>query len=213
MAPVSFPTTTIFLVIITIVGLLTWNMSFDEHRRVIERFGFDYADLRSGYLWHVLSGLWVQSSPGLAFSMVLMVASSALILEFLAGSIRSAIIMIASDWISTILTAITLRILSGVGNTAATALLAYADSGSSAAAHGGWAAAAMLLPAPIGTLVWSLLFLVTVSQFWWQGLAPALAHLFGVLVGGICGFGLRRKASRSMHRLIDVEDGSELRDD
>ena len=180
-----FPLTMILLVVIIIIGVYTRTLSFTEHRHLIEHVGFDYADLLNGHFWQLFTGTWFQSEAGIEASMILMVASATMLMEFLIGSIPALIVMTAGDWIATLMTAITMRILSGLGSDQATVLLTHADAGSSALAHTGWAIAALLLPGTLAPIAYSLLVAVTISQFWYQGLAAATVHLFSVLVGGI----------------------------
>jgi len=194
----AFPVTLVFLTIITGVGMLTARQTSAEHHHLLERYGFDYDMLRAGQLHHLLTGMFVQSEPGIAASMLVLVATALAPCELLAGSRRTLIAMLVCDWLSSLLTVLALRGLSGLGVTEATRLLHVADAGSSAAAHGAYAVAATLLPGRLAAVAYGVLVAMTVVLLFQQSLPAALAHLFAVLIGGALGW-CWRDASLSRH--------------
>ncbi len=178
-------------VIIT-VGFLTRNQSAIDHERLLERFGFSYAILRDGKIWQLLTGAWIQSTPGIEVSMVALVLCGTIVLEHQAGTLRMIATVVVGDWISTVLTPITLRLLAGLGSAEAAGLLSRADAGTSALAHTGLAAATMLLPRRWRWIAASALVIFTLAQFFTESLAPAIAHTWAVLAGGLIGWFLSR---------------------
>ncbi len=179
-------------VIIT-VGLLTRHQSDTDHQHLLERFGFSYAILRDGRIWQLLTGTWIQSTPGIELSMVALVLAGTIVLEYRAGTLRMIVTVVLGDWVSTLLTAVSLRLLAALGNGDAASLLSRADAGSSALAHTGLAAATMLLPGRWRWLAASALVIFTLAQFFTESLAPAIAHTWAVMVGGLIGWFLSRR--------------------
>jgi hypothetical protein len=179
------------------VGFVTRHQSALSHQHLVESFGFDYGLLREGALWHLLTGTWIQSTPGIQLSMIALVLSGTVFLEHLAGSGQMLATVLIGDWISTVVTAISLRVLSAAGSAEATNQLFRADSGSSALAHAGLAAATMLLPARIRLLAAFSLIVFTLAQFFTESFAPALAHAWAVLAGLLIGRLLLRHKART----------------
>lgn len=179
-------------VIITI-GILTRHQSSIDHQRLLERFGFSYAILREGRIWQVFTGTWIQSTPGIQLSMVALVLAGTAVLEEQAGTRRMLATVVAGDWVSTVLTALTLRALAALGSADAAGLLSRADAGTSALAHTGLAAATMLLPRRWRSLAVAALLIFTLAQFFTESLAPAIAHTWAVLAGGLIGWFLSRR--------------------
>jgi hypothetical protein len=184
----AFPASLMLLVIICTLSLGTDRYSPSEYVDVLRRFGMAWHDVRDGHLWHLLTGAWIQSEPGLEWSMVAMLVGALLPCELLAGSRRLLLTFIGGDWVSSLLTVVTIRLLSALGVAAATPYLHIRDAGSSAGAHAAFAVAAALLPGRLALPAWIGLFGVTIAMFWYQDLDAALVHLIAVLVGGVVGW-------------------------
>lgn len=175
------------------VGILTRHQSAIDHQRLLERFGFSYAILRDGRIWQLLTGTWIQSAPGIEVSMVALVLCGTIVLEYQTGTLRMIATVVLGDWVSTLLTAITLRLLAALGSADAAGLLSRADAGTSALAHAGLAAATMLLPKRWRSLAAAALLIFTLAQFFTESLAPAIAHTWAVLAGGLIGWVLSQR--------------------
>ena len=128
------------------IGIITKDVSSSEHQRLLGQLGFDYQLLTDGHIWHLLTGSWIQVTPGIELSMLALVFGGTFFLEVLAGTWAMLLTCITGDWVATILTALTTRALADLGSSAAAAMLAVPDAGSSAMAHAGYGAVVMLLP-------------------------------------------------------------------
>lgn len=174
-------------VVIITIGFLTRGLSSSEHRRLLHRFGFDYELLRDAHVWSLLTGTWIQSTPDIAASMILLVFGGTFFLELLAGTKMMLLTCVTGDWVATLLTTVTIRVLAEAGDTSVAAMLSIPDAGSSALAHAGYGAAVMLLPLRWLKIALPCLIILTVMQFSYEDLAPAIVHcwaaLYGVLVG------------------------------
>lgn len=187
-----FKGTLLIQAVIVTVGILTRHQSAIDHQRLLERFGFSYAILREGRIWQLLTGTWIQSAPGIEVSMVALVLCGTIVLEYQAGTLRMIATVVLGDWVSTLLTAITLRLLAALGSTDAAGLLSRTDAGTSALAHTGLAAATMLLPRRWRWVAGCALIIFTLAQFFTESHAPAIAHTWAVIVGGLIGWFLSR---------------------
>ena len=78
--------TILIQIVIISIGLFTRGLSTSEHRRLLDLFGFDYDMLRDAHVWHLLTGTWIQSSPDIAASMILLVFGGTFFLELFAGT-------------------------------------------------------------------------------------------------------------------------------
>ncbi len=184
------------IVIIT-VGLLTYDLSRLEHGDLLDHLGFDYETLTNWRFWHLLTGTWLQSSPGIAWSMVALVFGGTVVLELLAGTWPMLVTCITGDWVATLLTALTLRVLAELGDASVSALLTTPDAGTSALAHAGYGAAVMLLPRRWLKVALPLLVILTGVQFVLVSLAPAIVHCWAAFYGAMVGwFVLRPRLER-----------------
>ena len=184
----AFPASLVLLAIICTLSLSTARYSPAEYADVLRRFGLAWHDVRDGHFWHLLTGAWIQSEPGLEWSMVAMLIGALLPCELLAGSRRLLVTFIAGDWVSTLLTVATLRLLAAAGVASAEPYLHIRDAGSSAGAHAAFAVSAALLPGRLALPAWLGLFGLTIAMFWYQDLDAALVHLIAVLIGGAVGW-------------------------
>ena len=184
----AFPVSLMLLAIICTLSLSTARYSEAAYLDVLRRFGLAWHDVQDGHLWHLLTGEWIQSEPGLEGSMVAMLIGALLPCELLAGSRRLLLTFIGGDWISSLLTVPALRLLSALDVTSATPYLQIHDAGSSAGAHAAFAVAAALLPGRLALPAWLGLFGVTIAMFWYQDLDAALVHLIAVCTGGAIGW-------------------------
>jgi hypothetical protein len=166
--------------------------------------GFDYRDLAEGRVWHLLTGPFFQSDPGIAWSMIALTSSAFVLGELFAGSGGLVLTFFASDWMATLGTVLLLRLLSAQGMERATLLLDRPDAGSSAAAHGAYAVAAvLLLPVRLAMLAYGVLLAITIVLLFQQELSAAIAHLLAVVAGGVIGwFVLRRRNLPARHGLF-----------
>ena len=184
-------------IVIISVAYFTWGMVEIEHDDLLERLGFDYDLLRSAHVWHLLTGTWIQSTPGIAWTMVALVFGGTVFLELFAGTWAMLLTCISGDWVATILTTLTLRVLSELNDAAVTPLLSIPDSGTSALAHAGYGAAVLLLPRRWLKFAIPLLVILTAIQFFIVTLAPAIVHCWATLYGAVIGwFVLRPRLER-----------------
>ncbi len=178
--------TLLIQVVIISIGFWTKDMSAAEHAEWLQRLGFDYQTLLDDSFWHLLTGTWIQSSPGIELSMIVLVFASTVSLELLSDTSLMLLTCITGDWVSTLLTALTTQVLVSVGD-ANPALLTTSDAGSSAMAHAAFGAAVMLLPRRWVPAALVILIVLTVTQLLYIDLAAAIAHclatLYGVLIG------------------------------
>jgi len=179
------------------IGIITKDVSSREHQRLLGQLGFDYQLLTEGHIWHLLTGSWIQVTPGIELSMLALVFGGTFFLEVLAGTWAMLLTCITGDWVATILTALTTRALAGLGSSAAAAMLAVPDAGSSAMAHAGYGAVVMLLPRRWLKAGLAILIFLTAIQFFIIDFAPALAHAWATLYGVCIGwFVLRPRLAR-----------------
>lgn len=183
-----FKGTILIQIVIITIGIVTGDQSQAAHRSLMHRVGFSYHILTQGRLWHLLTGMWVQSESGIQISMIALVLSGTVVLEYLVGTRAMMLTVIPGDWIATILTVLTLRVWSGMGSDTAQRLLAIPDSGSSALAHTGLAAAAVQLPRRFRGIAVVALAVFTVAQFFVEDPTPAIVHCWAVLYGGLVGW-------------------------
>lgn len=183
-----FPASIALIGFIVVVGLLTGGDTPAQFARVLNRFGLSYHDVRSGQIWHLFTGTYLQSDPGIAWSMLLLLVTSLLPCEYLAGSWRMLITFFASDWIGSLAMVLGLRMLAWFNIADAAQHLALPDAGSSAAAHGCLAAAIALLPRRLAFVAYGILLGVTIALLFQQDIDAAIAHLAAVLVGGGLGW-------------------------
>jgi len=187
------------------IGIITKDVSSSEHQRLLGQLGFDYQLLTEGRLWHLLTGSWIQVTPGIELSMLALVFGGTFFLEVLAGTWAMLLTCITGDWVATILTALTTRVLAGLGSSAAAAMLAVPDAGSSAMAHAGYGAVVMLLPRRWLKIGLAILIFLTAIQFFIIDFAPAIAHAWATLYGVCIGWFVLRPLARES--LAPVEDG------
>jgi hypothetical protein len=190
----------LILFVIIAVGFVTTELTESEHLRMMGRFGFDYDTLIAGRLWQLLTGTWIQSSPGIELTMLLLVLGGTASLELLAGTPAMLITCISGDWVATVLTSLTLRLLVAFGNITEAGLLSTPDAGSSALAHAGYGAAVMLLPRRWLKIAIPVLIFLTAIQFWIVELAPAIVHCWATAYGAAIGwFVLRPRLAGGEH--------------
>ncbi|MCC6675451.1 MAG: hypothetical protein IT339_09665 [Thermomicrobiales bacterium] len=175
-------------VVIITIGVLTLDLSQREHGNLLDHLGFDYDALTNWRFWHLLTGTWLQSSPGIAWSMIALVFGGTVALELLAGTGPMLVTCITGDWIATLLTAMTLRVLAEFGDASVSALLNTPDAGTSALAHAGYGAAVMLLPRRWLKVALPLLIVLTGVQFVLVSLAPAIVHCWAACYGALAGW-------------------------
>lgn len=174
--------------VIIIVGVMTTDLTSSEHLEVKSRLGFDYDDLAAGRIWHLLTGTWLQSTPGIEYSMLALVFGGTVFLELLAGTRAMLLTCISADWFATVLTALTTRVLAAFGSASATTLMSTPDAGTSALAHAGYAAAVMLLPRRWLKVAIPILIFLTAIQFFIIAEGAAMAHCWATVYGGLIGW-------------------------
>lgn len=206
-----FPATIALIGFIIVIGLLTGGDTPADFAETLDRYGLSYQMLRDGRFWHLLTGTFIQSDPGIAWSMILLLVTSLVPCEYLAGSKRMLITFFTCDWIGSLLMVISIRLLAAMDVADAVQRLSIPDAGSSAAAHGCMAAAAMLLPRRLAFVAYGLLFGVTTVLLFQQELDAAIAHLAAVLMGGALGWFFWRPAVEAENAgtpIVAVETGS-----
>jgi hypothetical protein len=175
------------LAVVVVFGILTADNTFGTHDRLMDRVGMDLPSLKHLRFWTMPLATFVQSSPGVEWSMLLLVGLPMIALEFLAGSWRALVTFLLSDWLTAPVTVLILWALSGLGDAGAGRLLADPDTGSSAAAHGAIAAAIMLLPPKLAAIGMAILIGITAILLAFYRLDTSIAHVLGTAVGA--GFG------------------------
>lgn len=190
-----FKGTILIQVVIITIGLLTRNQGPVEHRQLVAQIGMDYRLLRQGRVWQLLTGTWFQSAAGINLSMIVMVLAGTVVFEYFAGTVRMLITVVSADWIATILTAFTIRVWSNLGSEQAIKLLHKPDSGTSALAHAGMAAAAVLLPPRWRATAILIVVVYTTSQFWFESPSAVIAHCWATVYGLLIGWYILRSRS------------------
>jgi hypothetical protein len=188
----SFPTTLGLTGIVLLVGILTARHTAARHEAMLGRFGLDLDLLRLHHLWTLPIATFVQSSPGVRWHMLLLVAASLALLEYRAGSLRALITFLVAHWISSPLTVVVLSGLARGGSERALHTLHRPDAGSSAAAHGALATALALLPTPWSVIGVSGLLTYSATAIAFQRIDAAVAHLVASVIGAACGWVLWR---------------------
>ncbi len=173
--------------IVLVFGVLTANNELATHDRLMDNIGMNLSSLKHFRFWTVPLATFVQASPGVAWTMLLLVGLPMIALEFMAGSWRALITFLLSDWLSAPLTVLVLWGLSGLGNTVASRVLNDPDTGSSAAAHGVIAAAIMMLPPKLAAIGMTILVGITIIAISFFRLDTSLAHFLGIAVGAVLG--------------------------
>jgi hypothetical protein len=183
----TFPASIGLIGLIVIVGLVTGGDTSADFAEKLDQYGLSYEILRAGEIWHLFTGTFIQSDPGIAWSMILLLVCSLVPCEYLAGSSRTLITFFTCDWVASLFMVLSIRLLAGIGMASAQHLLDIPDAGSSAAAHGCMAAAFMLLPRRLAFASYGIFLAVTVALLFQQELDAATAHLAAVLLGGTLG--------------------------
>jgi hypothetical protein len=173
--------------IVLAVGFMTASNEVISHDRLMDDVGMNLSALKHFRLWTVPAATFVQSSPGVGWTMLLLVGLPMIALEFLAGSWRALITFLLCDWLTAPLTVLILWGLSYLGNADASQFLMDPDTGSSAAAHGVLAAAIMMLPPKLAAIGMAILIGITIIAISFFRLDTSLAHFLGIVVGA--GFG------------------------
>jgi hypothetical protein len=173
--------------IVLAIGILTANNELITHDRLMDDIGMNLSALKHLRLWTVPFATFVQASPGVAWTMLLLVGLPMIALEFMAGSWRALVTFILSDWLTAPLTVLILWALSTLGNADASRFLMDPDTGSSAAAHGVIAAAIMMLPAKLAAIGMTILVVITIIALSFFRLDTSLAHFLGIVVGAVLG--------------------------
>lgn len=206
-----FPATIALIGFIIVVGLLTGGDTSADFAEELDRYGLSYQILRDGRVWHLLTGTFIQSDPGIAWSMIVLLIASLVPCEYLAGSRRMLITFFTCDWVGSLLMVLGIRLLAALDVADAVRRLDIPDSGSSAAAHGCMAAAMMLLPKRLAFISYGLFLAITLGLLFQQELDAAIAHLAAVLLGGALGWffwrpGVEAEGARSP--VVATEPGS-----
>lgn len=182
-------------IVIVTIGWLTLGNSPEQHANLMSHIGLSWQILTEGRFWHILTGTWMQSKPGLGWnmtSMCMMVALGTFPLEYRVGSRRAAITVITADWFASTMAATTLRILAGLGHLADPSLLSRADSGTSALAWAGMAAGAVVFLPRIRWILIAVVVGFVAWQFKIEPPAAAIAHAYAVGYGLTAGWLMSR---------------------
>ena len=180
-----YPVTVAVTAIVTTVGLSTQDNSRAQMDRLMARYGMTWPGVVHLRFWTMPVSTVLQSDPGFPWIILFFVLTSLFALETLGGSLAAAATFLLADWISAPLTEVVLRMLALLGNHEARDLLTTGATGSSAAFHGAFAAAAMLLSRRWAGRMISLMVVVVIFQFVFERLDDAIAHAIATLVGVI----------------------------
>jgi len=182
--------------IVLAVGIMTSDNELITHDRLMDDIGMNWSSLKHFRFWTVPVATFVQASPGVAWTMLLLVGLPMIALEFLAGSWRALVTFVLCDWLTAPVTVLILWVLSNLGDANAGRFLTDPDTGSSAAAHGVIAAAIMMLPAKLAAIGMTILVGITIIALSFFRLDTSLAHFLGIVVGA----GLGAIWSRQLRR-------------
>ena len=194
-----FPVTLTLTTAIIVIGILTATVFRADHQSILDAVGFDLESLKSGRLWTMPAATLIQAQPGIKWHLALLVLVLGP-LEYLAGSLRTLVTFFLADWLSAPLTTLTLWALAAMGSDTAERLVHTPDMGSSAAAFGALAAAAVMLPAPMGSVACGGLSVFLGASFEFQELDVATAHLIAAVIGVALGLLWRRWPRGRMRR-------------
>jgi hypothetical protein len=178
-----YPVTIGISAIVAGMGLITQHHSRADMRRLMERFGMTWSDILKVRFWPISVSTFMQSDPGFPWLILFFVLTSLFALETLAGSVAALVTFLASDWISSPLTEISLKVLANLGDREARSILDAGSTGSSAAFHGAFAAAAMLLPKRWSKWIVLVMIGVVVFQFAFERVDNAIAHAIATFIG------------------------------
>lgn len=178
-----YPATILIGGLIVAVGFFTLTKNRAEMGVYQARFGLTWTTLSHGRLWTMPISTVLQSDPGFPWIICFFSLTALFALETTAGSLATGATFILSDWISAPLTAVALRLLAALGDHRAASLLNVGSTGSSAAFHGCYAAAAMLLPKRWADRLLVLLAGNVIVQFFYERLDDATAHAIATIVG------------------------------
>jgi hypothetical protein len=185
----TFPATILLVATVICCGLVTEGESRATYQPTLNRLGIDYDKLANGHIINIFTSTFLQTKPGIAPSMIVVIGSAFLLCELFAGSVRFIVIFFLSDWFATLTSIATLRVLAAFHDQASIRLLSVADAGTSATAHGAYAVAAMsLLPRRLAFAGYGLLLGVTFVLFFEQKPDASMAHLSSSLLGGALGW-------------------------
>ena len=86
------------------------------HDRLMDDIGMNWSSLTHFRLWTIPAATFVQASPGVAWTMLLLVGLPMIALEFLAGSWRALVTFLLCDWLTAPVTVLILWALSNLGD-------------------------------------------------------------------------------------------------
>lgn len=186
----TYPTTILVLTTILLCARVTWGQdagAYQEH--ILNRLGFNWDLLVQGQVWRMVTSTFVQTVPGIHFSMVVVLLTSYVLAETFAGSVPALCVIFLSDWISSLLGMTILRLIAAAGYEHAWTLMQMPDAGSSATGHGAYAlAAATLVPRKLAYALFALLLAVTAALWFEQKIDASIAHTISSLFGGAVGW-------------------------
>ncbi|MCO5216133.1 MAG: hypothetical protein M9950_08255 [Thermomicrobiales bacterium] len=183
-------------IVIVTIGVLTLGNTPEQHANLMSHVGLSWDILADGRFWHILTGTWWQSKPGLGWNMVsmsLMVALGTFPLEYRVGSRAAAITVVTADWFASTMAAVTLRVLAAYDHLSDPGLLHKPDAGTSALAWAGMAAGAVVFIPRIRWLLVSIVIGFVAWQFRIEPAAAAIAHAFAVGYGLTAGWLMSRR--------------------
>lgn len=130
-----------------VVGLAMLPLTPKEHAGWVARIGFDLDALRALRVWTMPLATLLQADPGLGAHFFFLLGASTLtvaVVEVRAGWRLALAAFFVGDWIASLVSLAVLGVLTAFGSGRASALLHTPDTGSSAAATGALAVAALL---------------------------------------------------------------------
>lgn len=130
-----------------VVGLAMLPLTREQHADWVARLGFDLDALRTVRVWTMPFATLLQADPGLGAHFFFLLGASTLtvaVVEVRAGWRLALAAFFVSDWIASFVSLAALGVLAAFGSGRASELLHTPDTGSSAAATGALAVAALL---------------------------------------------------------------------
>lgn len=186
----TYPTTILVLTTILLCARVSWGQDPAVYQvNMLNRLGMDWDLLMQGQIWRVFTSTFVQTVPGIHFSMVVVLLTSYVLAETFAGSVPTLFVIFLSDWISSLMGMVLVRMIAALGSEHAQSLLHVPDAGSSATGHGAYAlAATTLLPRKLAIGLFALLLGVTAVLWFEQQFDASIAHTISSLFGGAVGW-------------------------
>lgn len=177
------PFTIGLIAVLGIVGLLSATVWRDDHLQIKRNVGVDLETLVHVRIDHLLLSPFYQSSVGIDWRMLLAIGLIVGALEYIIGSLRTAVTFFASDIATSVIATLVLAGLGAAGWQYAHAAARTADSGASVGMLACAGALAVLLPPRVRPIAYGILAAYVLPAFLWWSYATWIEHLIGTVIG------------------------------